>query len=311
MKFVYPFVPLGHAYYKIRAVLKMGVLRYFKILLTGTNEKRKFPQTLSVIAMAKNEGAYFREWLEYHRLIGVEKFYIYDNESDDGTKQILAPYIKKGIVEYIPWHGTKQQIAIYTDAILRTENKTKWLAVIDLDEFMVPLGTDTLKPFIKSIPSHANQVYLLWENFGSNGHKKKPAGLVIESYTKTGYVAERGKVLVNPRAVCGVSNPHWFYLARGATVDENFRPFTAFDWGGKITVKPSRHFPKSKIRINHYWLKSFEEFASKRTRGRANGKPGDVSKYSAAAFDRKDINLNPDDSMKRFIKKVKEQTDGA
>jgi hypothetical protein len=58
--------------------------------------KLKFPHKLAVCAIAKNEGAYFKEWLEYHRLVGVEKFYIYDNESDDDTKEVLAP-LKKAV----------------------------------------------------------------------------------------------------------------------------------------------------------------------------------------------------------------------
>ncbi|MDR0485482.1 MAG: glycosyltransferase family 2 protein, partial [Elusimicrobiota bacterium] len=53
----------------------------------------KFPQYLSVLAIAKNEAPYLKEWIEYHRALGVEKFYIYDNNSSDNTFEILKPYI--------------------------------------------------------------------------------------------------------------------------------------------------------------------------------------------------------------------------
>ena len=43
--------------------------------------KRKYPFYLTLCAIAKNEGRYLQEWIEYHKMLGVEKFFIYDNES--------------------------------------------------------------------------------------------------------------------------------------------------------------------------------------------------------------------------------------
>jgi len=36
----------------------------------------------SICIMVKDEEYYIQEWLEYHRLIGFEHFYIYDNNSE-------------------------------------------------------------------------------------------------------------------------------------------------------------------------------------------------------------------------------------
>jgi hypothetical protein len=49
------------------------------------------------------------EWIEYHLLVGVEHFYIYDNSvrmnvsTTTATHRLLQPYMKKGIVTYVPW----------------------------------------------------------------------------------------------------------------------------------------------------------------------------------------------------------------
>ena len=51
--------------------------------------------TLSIAAIMKNEKPYLKEWLEYHQLIGVEHFYLCDNDSNDGTEEYLQPYIKQ------------------------------------------------------------------------------------------------------------------------------------------------------------------------------------------------------------------------
>ena len=53
----------------------------------------KYPYKLSVVAIMKNEGPYLREWIEYHKLVGVEKFYLYNNGSTDDTVEILSPYV--------------------------------------------------------------------------------------------------------------------------------------------------------------------------------------------------------------------------
>ena len=54
-------------------------------------------------ALFKNEGRYLREWLEYHRLVGVDYFYLYDNGSRDRSVQVLQPYIREGLITLVPW----------------------------------------------------------------------------------------------------------------------------------------------------------------------------------------------------------------
>jgi hypothetical protein len=38
---------------------------------------------LSICAIFKDEAPYLQEWIEFHRLLGVEKFYLYNNNSRD------------------------------------------------------------------------------------------------------------------------------------------------------------------------------------------------------------------------------------
>jgi len=41
------------------------------------------PYELAVCALVQNEAPYIAEWIAYHRLIGFEHFFIYDNHSND------------------------------------------------------------------------------------------------------------------------------------------------------------------------------------------------------------------------------------
>jgi hypothetical protein len=68
---------------------------------------------LAMAAIVKNEGRYLREWIEFHRLMGVEHFYIYDNGSTDNTPEILEPYVRTGLVTATAWPGQVQQLLAY------------------------------------------------------------------------------------------------------------------------------------------------------------------------------------------------------
>ena len=45
--------------------------------------RRNWRVTLAVGAIFQNEARYLREWIEFHRRQGVERFYLYENNSSD------------------------------------------------------------------------------------------------------------------------------------------------------------------------------------------------------------------------------------
>ena len=60
--------------------------------------------SLYVCAIFKNETPYLKEWIEFHRIVGVEKFILYQNNSVDDYRYVLDPYVAEGIVELIDWN---------------------------------------------------------------------------------------------------------------------------------------------------------------------------------------------------------------
>jgi len=54
---------------------------------------------LSVCAIFKEETRWLKEWLEYYKLLGVEKFYMFNNDIDyEEAYPVLKPYIDSGVV---------------------------------------------------------------------------------------------------------------------------------------------------------------------------------------------------------------------
>lgn len=247
-----------------RGVLRYGVGNAMRLKNRLKGDKTAPRYYLAVCAIAKNEGPYMKEWIEWHRSKGVEKFYIYDNESTDCTKEVLAPYIESGLVEYTYQPGRKQQLAAYDDCFEKHRTDARWIAVIDLDEFIVPMKDNTIPDFLRRMEDYAS-VEINWLVYGSGGAKSKEPGGVMERFRKhslPGHILNRHvKSIVDPRRVCSMVGCHEAARVSGKAADSH----------GKVLKKGfrDREPQQDVIRINHYAVKSYEEFLQKRARGRA------------------------------------------
>lgn len=155
-------------------------MRYKHLALPG-NEGTQYKVT--ICAIFKNEGPYLREWLEYHMMIGVEHFYMYNNCSDDDYLTILKPYIDDNIVTLIDWPYPHSQTKAYIDCIDRFKNETSWIGFIDLDEFVVLADDKNICDFLQKYDKYAGML-INWKIFGSSGHINRDLkGLVIEDFT--------------------------------------------------------------------------------------------------------------------------------
>jgi len=207
---------------------------------------------------------YLTEWIEYHALIGVTKFYIYDNESNIPVNEILASFIDSGLVEVIPFPGEVMQLPAYHHCLKHYGPLCKWIAFIDADEFIVPKTlTGNLPEFLKAYEAYPG-LGVNWLEFGSNGHIEKTDN-TIQSYTRRSLKSyprnEHIKSIVQPRFVIKALTPHDFEYKKGKhAVNENF-----------ITVKGafSAH-SSNKIQVNHYFTRSKTDFIHKKERGRAD-----------------------------------------
>ncbi|MDR1952455.1 MAG: glycosyltransferase family 92 protein [Elusimicrobiota bacterium] len=276
---------------------------FIKYRLSERSKSKKiktFENELSIAAIVRNEGQYIREWIEYHKLVGVEKFYIYDNESTDNLKEILNPYIKEGSVVYKYFPGKERQLHAYQDAIDKYKYKTKWLALIDIDEFIVPKKYKKITEFLKDFESYP-QVLIGWVIYGSAGHIKKPDGLVIENFkyhAPDDYVTE-SKIIINPRMAGCALIPHWSEPLEGKAVDENKNIFKSYPY--KEFYPQTK--PKNKIQINHYYSKSWEGFLEKVSRGNAYSLKDPIrTKTDFDAYDRNEVF---DGIMDEYIEPIK------
>jgi hypothetical protein len=220
---------------------------------------------LSVCAIYRWEGDYLREWVAFHKLVGVERFFLYDNLSDDDHLEALRPYIDDGTVELTDWPTFPGQVQAYTDCIERHREDSRWIAFIDIDEFLFsPTGrpvSEVLTRFERWPGVGVNRI-----TFGTSGHETRQPGLVLENYTRRLAVPNMGmpaaKSIVDPRRVTRALDPHRFEYSDGHGVDETELPLR----DGHAEAESC-----DVLRVNHYFTRSNEERLEKLHRPRAGG----------------------------------------
>jgi hypothetical protein len=215
---------------------------------------------LSICAVYRDEGPYLAEWIEVHCLMGVERFFLYDNQSEDDHRQVLEPYIDDGTVvlhdggpEPVRAGG---QASRYERCLAEHGDESRWIAFLDLDEFLFSPTGNTLPAVLSDYEAWpAVGVERAW--FGSSGHKTKPPGLVIENYTMRRSEREPRtsiKSIVDPSRTVSCVNPHEFIYSDGLAVDESRQPIR-----GVFTTTDTFE----RLRVNHYYTKSEEECAER------------------------------------------------
>jgi hypothetical protein len=221
----------------------------------------KVPAYLSILAIFRDEAEYLAEWIEYHLLVGVERFWLINNDSNDDGIAILRPYIASDIVRLRNITGRRQQVVAYNRIIRTLKNDTFWLAVIDIDEFLVPVESRCVPPILKTFENQP-ALDLNWLLYGWNGKEKKENGLVIErfryhsnsSYHRNHFV----KGIVRPRQVI-FRHVHWGSYRSGRSANP-----CGFNKATHFFHRPICH---QILRLNHYWSKSKEEWERKVIRG--------------------------------------------
>ena len=98
---------------------------------------------LSACAIYRNEAPYLREWIDFHRLVGVERFFLYDNGSDDEHRDVLARY-RGDLVVVREWDQSPGQLAAYEHCLAEHGSESRWIAFIDVDEFLFSPAGDSV-----------------------------------------------------------------------------------------------------------------------------------------------------------------------
>jgi len=265
------------------------------------NQEKESPEKnmyyFAVGAMFKNESKILKEWIEHYLFHGAEHFYLIDDASTDDFLPILQPYIDKHLVSLFqhptPWtYYLGRQSDMYNYYIFPRLKETKWLAIVDLDEYLwSPVSIDLKYPLWQS--ENLGQIQIQGMYFGSNGHIQQPDS-IVKSFTRRDSAIDGGlKYIVNSSYSFNMLGIH-----HAVFTDE-------MDAKKKFCVLSPQYF-----RLNHYSCQSREYWNNvKCTRGDGD----DYRVRTPADFDLVDLNeiedMNLYEQNKPMFSKDKEETD--
>ena len=256
-------------------------------------------KTIAVCAIFKDEAPALPEWVAYHRTIGIDHFFLYDNESTDSASSTLLTGPLKDYATVIPIQSRPAQLRAYKHFIDVYSTDWDWVAFIDLDEFIHPVEADSIKDLLPRYEPFS-AVLLHWLVFGPNGHAERPEGLVIENYTcrlpETALVNRHVKSLVRTADLIGAPGIHVFDT-KGPVCNSRGEPATREPIQGGAC--------HDVMCINHYYTKSREDWETKMRKGRADVLElrGDPQNALFAEYAR--LSDVTDARISRFSKRVK------
>jgi len=208
---------------------------------------------VALVCIAKNEDNYIEEWLDYHRKLGFDHFFIYQNNwrfNKDFTD-----------VTKFKFDGYLQQLKSYNHFISSNYWNWDWVAFFDVDEFLVLKKHNNIKDFLIDY-NDFNAVGINWVYFGDNNLSEVTEWSVIKRFTmrqSNPYRAIKSIVRLSKggNSPKFINNPHNINL----------------DWVDthkRINTGPSTKEPSDDIaQLNHYYCKTIKEFRLKCERGRA------------------------------------------
>jgi hypothetical protein len=115
---------------------------------------------------ARDEADIVDEQLAFHLAIGVDFVIAADNESTDGTTEILEKYARNGCLHRIEAPDPFLQIELVTEMarVATTRFGADWVINSDADEFWWP-RSGMLKEILAAVPRRFGGVRGMWRNF--------------------------------------------------------------------------------------------------------------------------------------------------
>jgi len=199
---------------------------------------RRDNQRVAICTTMKNEDDAIVEWVEFHRMVGVNHIFIYhadDHDDHNRWRSLLWPFVSAGVVTVEPvefsylGQQANRQAASLQACLAKRAADFDWIGFIDMDEFLVPADPTRTLPELLAGYRSAPGLVLPWRTFGP-APTEEPfppitrATLAMPFDLRTGLFGRFSatlKVIVNTAHPLGTSQCH-FLQSGGLVKAERF-----------------------------------------------------------------------------------------
>eukprot|EP01026_Neomeris_dumetosa_P059580 TRINITY_DN5567_c0_g1_i15.p1 TRINITY_DN5567_c0_g1~~TRINITY_DN5567_c0_g1_i15.p1 ORF type:complete len:351 (+),score=7.72 TRINITY_DN5567_c0_g1_i15:64-1053(+) len=207
-----------------------------------------------------------QEWVEYHKWIGIDHFYLREHQTTNG-QDYLKDYINQGIVTY-DWTGMNRsespQKVLSQECIDNYRSQFDFIVFIDSDEYIVMQQPgECFNSFLENYTDYG-ALGINWVQMGTSGNVKRPPGGILMNYVncdlnQTTIFNKHIKSVVNTKYVKEVLNIHFYSMNDGKfTVNEHFKfvPRHETPWGASWEF----------VALYHYQTKSQQDIQKRKNR---------------------------------------------
>ena len=219
----------------------------------------------ALVAVAKLEHKYIKEWVKYYLYLGFDRIYLYENDKEPRYADLLKDYPKVKVIHF-PTDGTptrSTQFYVLEHFCTHYKDNYAWMAHFDLDEFLVLKQHTSIQEFCQEyLGNQEGGIVVPWVHFGDNGHQTSSDDPVTFRFTKREDMTLTKRVYVKSivctECVDKFIDWHIPDLRKGNMKTTN---------GEIIKQREIQNPPLTILQLNHYFCKTREEFQLKRIRG--------------------------------------------
>jgi hypothetical protein len=259
--------------------------------------------TIGICAIIKDEGCYLKEWLSFHALMGVSAFVLYDNDSTDAPDEIVSrlghfpPVTLKRWPNQLLWRETQRRA--YLDGADHFANRVSFVAFIDADEFLFSPFGDSLPAVLARHSDSIGAIAVCQSVFGSSSEISYDPRPVIARFTRRAaddHIEHKWfKSIARPERIADFDSSHSVILRDGMYVYSEGSTLTR----SEVYPGMAERSIRGPLVLNHYILKSLEEFKHKQSRWKGSSLE---SRYCESYFRERDsfANAQLDDYLVHF-----------
>lgn len=214
---------------------------------------------LCILAMFKNESMIIEEWVQHYIREGVNHLFLIDNGSNDDYMKKIEKYKSYFTIVHKPLKLEKgTQSKHYNDVFneLGLKNKTKWLMIVDIDEYVYASnGHNKIYDVLQKLPDNVHKVCIPWKIFGCNDNKDQPENIINSLVKRENLTINGNKPLGYCKSIIKTD-----YVIKLNVHDCSLKNFNNIFIDGKINIKnftwSEENFNKLDLKLNHYLFMS-------------------------------------------------------